>query len=427
MPRRPQTTRQKLSSVFSHCLWVTLILVACLPCTAQTSTDFAAERKRALVLYDQNKFVDAIPVLEKLAAEKPDDSVLLERLGWATFVVSGSITNPEQRKQARAKALAYLKRAQALGDDSELLRTGIEGLSQPDSTDAKFSSVPAADAALREGEDAHSRGDLDAAIKGYQRAFELDPKSYIAAVFAGDMYFKKAYLATDESVKRQLTVTAGEWFAKAIKIDQNIETAHRYWGDALMAVGEQERAKEKFIEAIVAEPFNRSPYAGLSQWANRFKVDMAHPRIEQPKPAFTSTSNDNKTTLVMDGKVREKGTAEYYWSFYDLMRATYKTAGFNKDHANEKEYRHSLTEEASALRAVAEIAVKDQAAGQIKTSDPSLDNLIRLYKADLIEAYILFVRLDEGIARDYADYRRANREKLHRYWNEFVIAKQRGF
>ena len=110
-----------------------------------------------------------------------------------------------------------------------------------------------------------------------------------------------------------------------------------------------------------------------------------------------------------------------------FQHALVENAGFNKDHANVKEYRHSLTEEASALRAVAEIAAKDQAAGQLKTSDPSLDNLIRLYKADLIEAYILFVRLDEGIARDYADYRRANREKLHRYWNEFVIAKQRGF
>ena len=194
-----------------------------------------------------------------------------------------------------------------------------------------------------------------------------------------------------------------------------------------MAVGDQENAKEKFIEGIVAEPYNRSPYAGLMQWADKFKVAMAHPLIEQPKPAVSSGTTGTETTIALDAGALKKGTPQYYWSFYDLTRATYKVAGFKKDHADEKEYRHSLSEEASALRAVAQIAARDQADGQVKSLDPSLENLIRLFKADLIEAYIFFVRLDEGIAKDYFDYRRLNRDKLHRYWNDFVIAKQRGF
>jgi tetratricopeptide (TPR) repeat protein len=427
MLRIPPQARKDSPLLINVGLCLILILVGCLTAAAQTTSDSAAQRKQALDLYDRNKFTDAIPILEKLVSENPDDQVMLERLGWATFVVSGSIKEPEVRKQAREKALSYLKRAKALGDDSELLRTGLDALSQPDTTDTRLSSVPAADAALREGEEAHSRGDLDAAIKGYKRALELDPRNYLAALFTGDMYFKKAYLATNESVKRQMTVAAGEWFAKAITIDPNIETAHRYWGDALMAVGDQDSAKEKFIEGIVAEPFNRSPYAGLSQWADKFKVSMAHPLIEQPKSTMSASANGTETTITVDAKAREKGTPEYYWSFYDLTRTAYKVAGFKKEHASEKEYRHSLSEEASALRAVAEIAAKDQADGQLKRSDPSLENLIRLFKADLIEAYILFVRLDEGIARDYVDYRKVNREKLHRYWNDFVIAKQRGF
>jgi len=264
MLRIPPQARKDSPLLFSSCLCVLLVLFSQVPTTAQTPSEAAAQRRQALDLYERNKFADAIPILEKLVVDHPDDSVLLERLGWATFVVSGSIKNPEVRKQARDKALGYLKRAQALGDDSELLKTGLNALSQPDTTDAKLSSVPAADAALREGEEAHSRGDLDGAINGYKRALELDPKNYLAALFTGDMYFKKAYLATDESVKRQMTASAGEWFAKAIKIDPNIETAHRYWGDALMAVGDDEGAKEKFIEGIIAEPYNRTPYAGLS-------------------------------------------------------------------------------------------------------------------------------------------------------------------
>jgi hypothetical protein len=39
----------------------------------------------------------------------------------------------------------------------------------------------------------------------------------------------------------------------------------------------------------------------------------------------------------------------------------------------------------------------------------------------LLEAYVLFVKPDQGIARAYKTYRKANREKLERYWLDIVI------
>jgi tetratricopeptide (TPR) repeat protein len=421
---RPATPR---SSLVKSLFFALLLSAPFQVVVAQTTPDVVAERALAMKLYDQNKFVDAIPIMEKLVRVLPSDTVLLERLGWSTFVVSSSIKDPEARKQARARALELLNRAKALGDDSELLRTGLAALSQPDDTNAPFSSVKEADAALREGEAAHSRGDLDSAIKGYQRALELDPRLYIAALFIGDMYFKKGYQAGGLKTKQEMTVAAGEWFKRAIAIDENIETAYRYWGDALMAVGEEEQAKAKFIDGIIAEPFKRTPYMGLSQWAQRYKVHMSHPQIQQPKSTMSSSSSDHQTEILVDPKKLPEGSPEYYWSFYDLTRATYKTVGFQKDHPGEKAYRHSLSEEASALRMVAEIASRDQQSGKLKTLDTALENLLKLHKADLIEAYVLFARLDEGIARDYGDYRKTNRGKLRRYWHDFVIAKQSKF
>jgi tetratricopeptide (TPR) repeat protein len=423
---RPATPTNPHSNLVK-CLFLALLLAAPLQLFAQTTSDVAEERARAMKLYDQNKFADATPVMERLVRALPSDIVLLERLGWSTFVVSASIKDPEARKKARARALELLKRAKDLGDDSELLRTGLDALSQPDDSSGPASLVAEADAALREGEAAHSRGDLDAAIKGYKHALELDPKLYIAALFIGDMYFKKGYQARNLSTKQEMTVAAGEWFKRAIAIDENIETAHRYWGDALMAVGEQEEAKAKFIDAIVAEPFNRKPYTGLLQWADKFKVSMSHPQIQQPKSSISSSSSEHQTTIQIDPKQMAEGTPGYYWSFYDLTRATYKSARFPKEHPGEKEYRHSLSEEASALRMVAEIASTHQKEGKLKTLDPSLENLLKLYNADLIEAYVLFARSDGGIARDYVEYSRTNRDKLRRYWNDFVIAKQNKF
>src|SRR5437879_8137856 len=45
---------------------------------------------------------------------------------------------------------------------------------------------------------------------------------------------------------------------KAIAIDANRETAYRYWGDALDAQGKTNLARDKFVEAIVAEPDRKS-------------------------------------------------------------------------------------------------------------------------------------------------------------------------
>ncbi|HEX8847302.1 MAG TPA: tetratricopeptide repeat protein [Pyrinomonadaceae bacterium] len=421
-----QISRKRHVGVVAVCTTVLLGLLFCaMPrALAQATTDYQEERKRAMELFDQNKFADAIPIMEKLVAANNSDVVLLERLGWATLVVSGSMKDPQERKKARDRARTLLMRAKDLGDNSELLQTGLENLSQPDPSEMPFSNNKEADAAMREGEEAHTRGDLDKAIAAYQRALKLDPTLYMAALFTGDMYFKKGVQAKDAGARKAEMDRAGEWFARAIAIDENIETAHRYWGDALKVLGLKDESRAKFVEAIIAEPYNRRSYVGLLQWAEQFRVPLGHPRIDQPKPSMSaSTGKDNQTTITIDPKALDpKQGAAYYWSFYDLTRSTYP-ATFQKEFPNEKTYRHSLKEEATALRIVAEMVANDLKSGKLKSlDDPSLANLMRLHNAGLIEPYVLFARADEGIARDFDAYRKADREKLRRYWTEIVIS-----
>jgi tetratricopeptide (TPR) repeat protein len=400
----------------------TLIFATPAQVRSQTETD-DPNRQRAFLLFEQNKFSEAIPLLEKVVSAHSKDVVALERLGWSLFVLSASTKDRLQRKSMRERARELLERSTRLGGGSELSRAGLEALSGPDPAEVKFSAVPEADDAMREGEEAHARGDLDAALESYKRALKIDPKLYLAALLAGDMYFKKGYQASDVTKKKELMMVAGEWFSRAISIEENAETAYRYWGDALMNLGEREAAKLKFIDAIIAEPYQRRPYIGLTQWAKRFGVGLSHPEIAQPKPSITSSqSKDGGTTLSIDPKMLDPKTGPaFYWSFYDLHRSTYKSAGFQKDHPGEKEYRHSLKEEASALAMVARIASKDRASGKVTTFDASLENLIKLHQAGMIEPYVLFVRPDDGIAQDYPAYRKANRDKLRKYWTDFVV------
>jgi tetratricopeptide (TPR) repeat protein len=403
-----------------------LLLCAAAPRTsAQGTPDYQEQRQRAMQLYDQNKFTDAIPLFEQLVKAHPDDLVAWERLGWSTLVVAGSIKDPEERKQARNRARAAFQRAKELGDNSELLNKGFENLSGPDPADLAFSSRKEADQAMREGEEAHTRGDLDKAIAAYQRALQLDPKLYLAALYIGDMYFKKGYQARadDTRAKNELLDKSGEWFARAIAIEENIETAHRYWGDALMLQGKQREAMLTFIDAIIAEPGNRNGYMGLSQWGERNQVSMSHPQIEIP--VKLSPSGDKKLEVSFDPALRDSPDGSGAWEQYGLVRAKWVAEDFTKAFPNEQAYRHSLREETEALRKVAEVASGWVKSGKVKSLSPSLAALVKLNEAGLLESYIFFNRVDQGIVRDYEAYRQANRDKLRRYWAEFVISSGR--
>ena len=368
--------------------------------------NYAAERQRAFALYEDNKFADALPIFERLVKVRTDDVNVWERLGWATLVVSASIQDPTQRKQARERARFAFQKAQALGDDSNLLKQGMSMLNAPDPAELSFSLNKEADAAMREGESAHARGDLDGALAKYRRALELDPKLYEAALFAGDMEFKKGYRSTDAPFRNAAFDRSGIWFAKAIAIDPDRETAYRYWGDALDAQGKAVEARDKFVEAIIADPYNRSPYVGLTQWAQRHRARLGHPQIEPP--AATSTSLNST-----DGSNN--------WSAYHATRAGWPRTDFSKNYPSEKQYRHSLKEEAAALRMVAEASARDLKSGKVKTLEPSLAMLVKLNEDGFLEPYVLFAKPDQGIARDYAAYRAANREQLKRYWISVVI------
>ena len=110
------------------------------------------------------------------------------------------------------------------------------------------------------------------------------------------------------------------------------------------------------------------------------------------------------------------------WLMYDLTRVAWARGEFAKEFPAERIYRHSLVEEAAALRMVAESTAKDIKSGKIKSPEPSLSTLVKLNEEGLLEAYVLLGRADRGIAQDYAEYRQANRDKLRRYRSDTLGA-----
>ena len=383
-------------------LKIVCVLVFALTVVAQD-----VDRARAFQLYKDAKYTEALPLFEKLAIASPNDRDVIEALGLMTAMQTAYLKDPEARKQARIRGRELLLRAQSLGADSALLKWTLESVVPEGGVDSAISTKKEVDDLMREGEEAFASGDLPKALERYRQALLIDPKLYEAALFIGDVYFKSGDHAN-----------AGEWYGRAIAMNPDRETAYRYWADSLMKQGRFTDAGDKFVEAYLAEPYSRLTRAGFLSWGEKAHINLAHPAVDIP---VSATRNGKDTTISLDPNTltqNDKSGAGPAWMAYGIIRASWQTE-FAKQYPNEKTYRHSLKEEAAALRGAIE-SLKNQKLDP-KNIDPSLQTLQKLEKEGLLEPFILLALPDAGIAQDFPDYRRSNLEKLRRYVKDYVM------
>jgi tetratricopeptide (TPR) repeat protein len=415
MPTRINSARRTLALAL---LALALVASAHARAFAQNTAQNDPDRQHAFELFANQQFADAVPLLEKLATKYPSDGQVLARLGISVFANSVSISDVEKRQKERARGRAFLVRAKELGVTNDLIESVINGVAADgsikggdSSANENFSSNREADEAMRAGEAALAHKDYDAALKAYEHAFQLDPKIYEAPLFEGDVY-----------MERREWEKAGAAYARAAQLEPDRETAYRYWGDTLMRQAKLDEARDKYVEAIVADPYNNYVWNnGLARWAEAKSVHLGQPKIEP----MSTVPMKGEVTITIDPKSFGKDDGTSAWAVYGIARAVWTTNDnerFRKQYPNEKTYRHSLAEEAAALRMVVDSVKQQTKEGKVKQLDPALAELVKINDDGLLEAFILFARVDEGIVRDYAEYRKANRDKLRRYLVEYVAS-----
>jgi tetratricopeptide (TPR) repeat protein len=384
------------------------VSVACaLPIYAQTNESNEQLKQRAITLIDQIKYTDALPLLEKIVLAEPDNARMHFYLGFALQGQAVQIKDDAARRALRVRARAAFVKAKDLGIDEPIIDALIQGIPADGMDSRVFSPHVEANALMLLAEGKFAQGKLEEALKDYQQALALDPKLYFAALFSGDVFAHKGDYAQAEV-----------WYQKAISINPLIETAYRYSATPLMKQGKTNEARDRYIEAFITEPYSRFAVAGLTQWAQVTNTGLAHPEIDIP----TSVTFDDKgnASINLDASALSgKDDGSFAWLTYGAARSSWRKEKFAKTFPDEPAYRHSLAEEADALRNVLAIAVTDK---KVKTLSPSLLKLRKLNDEGLLEAYILLARPDDGIVKDYLAYLKANRAKLIRYMKDYVVA-----
>jgi tetratricopeptide (TPR) repeat protein len=365
-----------------------------------------ADRKKAMELFNAHQHLEALPLLEELAEADPNDRVVQERLAIALFTKSATVGADEGRA-LRRRGRSILVEMKKSGPLSELGGVLVEGVPE-DGGVPTFSNKSDAQAAMKEGEAAFARREFDAARRAYQRALALDPTLYHAPLFVGDTYFVQGQLQP-----------ARTWFRRAILIDPDKEVAHRYLADALVKAGQAAAARLCYIDAVVAQPYVRQPWLALAGWARANQVTLSHPRIVPEDLEGDGDAGKPRESKESPQEPGRPDDGHSRWRLYRETREAWKKDRFHKTFPRAV-YRHSLAEEADALRQVARAIAADVNAGRIKQPDPCFANLMQLDKEGLLEAYILIARPDDGISQDYDTYRATHRSELRRYLKKYV-------
>ncbi|MER3429722.1 MAG: hypothetical protein C4324_01530 [Blastocatellia bacterium] len=385
---------------------VTVAAIVCGAFSIVFSQTVTEELKRqAQELVNQKKFLEALPLLEKIAAAEPQNAAVQFDLGNALLVKSVTSVPAEERRSFRLRARAAFVKSQELGNDTLLVRAFISSIPADGSDGEGTSKNPASSAMVAAGEEEFAKNNYQKAIDYYQKALEFDSKNYYAALFIGD-----SYLQMNDFDK------AETWYQKAIVIDPNLETAYRYSATPLMRQKKYDLALQRYIEAWITEPYNRFALNGLLQWGAVTGTKLAHPEITPPKIEIGPDGN-SKTTVNVNPLSDDGSMA---WIAYVNTRQAWKNELFSKKFPKESEYRHTLAEEVEALRAVVKMAESFKP----KKLNHQIEMIKRLDSEGLLEAYILLASPDKGIAEDYEAYLQSNRAKLREYVNKYVVQKQ---
>ena len=135
-----------------------------------------------------------------------------------------------------------------------------------------------------------------------------------------------------------------------------------------------EIARDRYVEAYIAEPYNKFSAAGLTQWAQITKNIIGHPRIEIPVNVTTNDKGERNMNIpanMITGPTDGSNAWILYWRHTRITHGAKKS--LPAQYPNEKEYRHSLAEEAAAH--CASLLPWLRPTKKVKTLNPSLAKL----------------------------------------------------
>ena len=109
-------------------IWPFLIFAALIsfPVRSFAQVDYEKEKAHAIELCDQNRFTEALPILEKLNSVVRNDLVVIEKLATALVASASTQSDDASRTKTYLRARSLALQAKELGDESNLVKVLLE-------------------------------------------------------------------------------------------------------------------------------------------------------------------------------------------------------------------------------------------------------------------------------------------------------------
>jgi tetratricopeptide (TPR) repeat protein len=400
---------------------------------ARRKANLKSESAQADSLYLAGKLVEALPLYEDLCRQDPTNAVFAERHAGGLLAQQTTVTDPAQKDAIITEAIKELQRAESLGDTDPRVDDLLGSLAKtpagllmaeptggpPLTVGYTYLGSAQAQLLVKQAQTEFAHNDLPTAFQNYIAAAVADQNWYEAALLAGDATFRMGDIRD-----------AGVWYSRAIRIDPDRETAYRYWGYALLRAADTTGARLKYELAIVAEPYYKSSFADLKQWADITRTSLVDPQVHRPD----FTAPDGK--LAIDPSLTtESGDGHASWLIYEQHRvahgartasqttmdgSTLATGDFKFTPTG---YVHTLAEEVDAITAMLADVQQKLASGVVTQEklEPGLKSLLAFQKNNMLEPFILLNFNDAGIRYGYPEYRAAHRDQLVIYVDRYMI------
>ena len=360
----------------------------------RTLEEQIAEARR---LVNENRYIDALPLLEKIALVYPNNGEIWADYGIAIMSNAVTINDPAERRKEMTLGIKVLQRAKKLGTENTRALYFLDEFEDSDGTDNFSAENSEVEKALREGEAFFGRGEYDSAFKAYEKAHKLDPKNYQAILFMGDCFYAQRKYKEAEV-----------YFEKAVKLNPEIESGHRYWGDALLFQEKYDAALDKFLDALLVAPFSRLTWDSLQRWSEKAKANYAPVSIIPP-------GNESFGTVEIKPNMLKNDDGTIFWKFYNetvKKQMTVKAAAGGD---------FKFADEVAAWKSVADNFRQAMKKGDVKYPDRNLINLLKLDDKNLIEPYILLVRPRENFGEDFVAYSTEHPGKIKQFVRLFIL------
>jgi hypothetical protein len=142
-------------------------------------------------------------------------------------------------------------------------------------------------------------------------------------------------------------------------------------------------ARSKYIEAVIADPFNQTPWAGLNNWLSRTGAKLNWMKLTD---RVAVEIKDGKTNVTLDSLLpKDDQPFMGGWLAYGMSRALWMREKFVKEYPKEASYRHSLKEETDSLHMLLAVSAEVAAKNHQDVSTTDFGTLAKIEKAGLLE------------------------------------------